>query len=83
MANRGPQVFARGGAVDLDAARPRHIGFGAGPHRCLGSHLARQELTVALQEWHRLIPHYEVADESAVTEHAGGVYSLERLPLRW
>jgi cytochrome P450 len=83
MANRDPVVFARGGTVDLDAPRPRHIGFGAGPHRCLGSHLARQELTVALQEWHRLIPDYEVADESAVTEHAGGVYSLERLPLQW
>ncbi|OBK68576.1 cytochrome [Mycobacterium colombiense] len=83
MANRDPHLFKRGGDVDLDAPRPRHIGFGAGPHRCLGSHLARQELTVALQEWHRLIPHYEVADESAVIEHASGVYSLERLPLRW
>lgn len=83
MANRDPQTFPRGGTVDLDAARPRHIAFGAGPHRCLGSHLARQELTVALQEWHRLIPDYEIHDESMVTESTGGVYSLERLPLRW
>lgn len=83
MANRDPSVFARGGTVDLNAPRPRHIGFGAGPHRCLGSHLARQELTVALQEWHRLIPHYDLADALAVTERGGGVYSLDRLPLRW
>lgn len=83
MANRDPKVFPRGGMVDLDAARPRHIGFGAGPHRCLGSHLARQELTVAIQEWHRLIPDYRIADESAIQEHSGGVYSLERLPLQW
>jgi cytochrome P450 len=83
MANRDPEQHARGGTVDFDADRPRHIGFGAGPHRCLGSHLARQEMTVALQEWHRLIPDYEVSDESAVVEHTGGVFSIERLPLRW
>ncbi|BBU21127.1 cytochrome P450 [Mycobacterium xenopi] len=83
MANRDPNEFPRGGTVDFDAPRPRHIAFGAGPHRCLGSHLARQEMTVALQEWHRRIPDYEIADESVVSEHTGGVYSLDRLPLRW
>jgi cytochrome P450 len=83
MANRDPQVFERGGTVDFDAPRPRHSSFGAGPHRCLGSHLARQEMVVALQEWHRLIPDYEVDDESAVVEHTGGVYGIDRLPLRW
>lgn len=83
MANRDPSVFERGGLVDLDAPRPRHIGFGAGPHRCLGSHLARQELVVALQEWHRLIPHYRLEEGATITEHTGGVYSLESLPLRW
>ncbi|EUA51378.1 hypothetical protein I552_2319 [Mycobacterium xenopi 3993] len=40
-------------------------------------------MTVALQEWHRRIPDYEIADESVVSEHTGGVYSLDRLPLRW
>jgi cytochrome P450 len=83
MANRDPVEHARGGQVDFDAPRHRHIGFGAGPHRCLGSHLARQEMTVAIEEWHRLIPTYEVSDLSAVVEHTGGVYSLEQLPLRW
>ncbi|MGH3556351.1 MAG: cytochrome P450 [Mycobacterium sp.] len=83
MANRDPREHHRGGTVDLDAPRPRHIAFGAGPHRCLGSHLARQELTVVLEEWHRLIPEYELADASAVTEHTGGVYGIDTLPLRW
>lgn len=82
MANRDPAEHARGGQVDFDAP-PRHISFGAGPHRCLGSHLARQEMSIALEEWHRLIPDYELADGSAITEHTGGVYSLDRLPLRW
>lgn len=83
MANRDPHAHQRGGHVDLDAPRPRHISFGAGPHRCLGSHLARQELAVALEEWHRLIPDYQIADDSAVVEHTGGVYGIDRLPLRW
>ncbi|MGO9158834.1 cytochrome P450 [Mycobacterium sp.] len=83
MANRDPHEHVRGGTVDFDAPRPRHIGFGAGPHRCLGSHLARQEMAVVLEEWHRLIPEYELADESAVTEHAGGVFGIDALPLRW
>jgi cytochrome P450 len=83
MANRDPHQHERGGTVDLDAPRPRHISFGAGPHRCLGSHLARQEMIVALQEWHRLIPDYQVADESQVVEHTGGVYGIDHLPLRW
>jgi len=53
------------------------------PHRCLGSHLGRQEMAVVLDEWRRLIPDYEVSDTTAVVEHSGGVYSLDRLPLRW
>jgi cytochrome P450 len=83
MAGRDPNAFERAGAVDLDTGSVRHISFGAGPHRCLGSHLARQELVVALQEWHRLIPDYEVTDTDRIVEHTGGVYSIECLPLRW
>lgn len=83
MANRDPHEHERGGVVDFDAGVPRHISFGAGPHRCLGSHLARQEMTVALQEWHRLIPDYRITDDAVVCEHTGGVYGIDRLPLRW
>lgn len=83
MANRDPKEYPRGGTVDLNAPRPRHISFGAGPHRCLGSHLARQEMAVVLEEWHRLIPDYEIPDIDAVVEHTGGVYGLDLLPLRW
>jgi cytochrome P450 len=83
MAGRDDRVYPNAKQVDLDRATTRHISFGAGPHRCLGSHLARQELTVALQEWHKLIPDYHVADPGRIVEHSGGVYSLEALPLAW
>jgi cytochrome P450 len=83
LAGRDPQAFDNAREVDLDRANPRHISFGAGPHRCLGSHLARQELAVVLQEWHALIPDYRITDLDAVVEHSGGVYSIECLPLAW
>jgi cytochrome P450 len=68
--------------VDLDRGTPRHLSFGAGPHRCLDSHLARREMAVALEEWHRLIPEYGLGD-NRITEHSGGVFGLDRLPLTW
>jgi cytochrome P450 len=83
FAGRDEQAYSGAKQVDLDRKNPKHISFGAGPHRCLGSHLARQEMAVALQEWHKLIPDYRVADMDAVVEHSGGVYSLEALPLAW
>ncbi|HVU71407.1 MAG TPA: cytochrome P450 [Mycobacteriales bacterium] len=83
MAGRDPNVYPDPTEFRLGREVTRHISFGAGPHRCLGSHLARQELTIVLQEWHALIPDYEISDESRVLEHAGGVYSIEELPLRW
>ena len=46
--------------VDFDREANPHFAFGGGIHRCLGSHLARLELRVALREWHRRIPEYAV-----------------------
>jgi cytochrome P450 len=59
-ANRDPGEHADPDTINL-RRRERHIAFGGGPHRCLGSHLARMELRVALEGWHRRIPEYELA----------------------
>jgi cytochrome P450 len=48
------------GEVKFDRDRPRNLAFGYGTHTCLGMHLARRELTVALTEWHARIPDYKV-----------------------
>ncbi len=81
------------GAADIDAAefedatdvrfdrdRNRHLAFGGGPHRCLGSHLARLELRVALEEFHRRIPEYGIVDGTDITFSAG-IRQADHLPL--
>jgi cytochrome P450 len=80
-AGRDPSLHEDARLVNLDRATPRHLAFGAGPHRCLGSHLARQELHIMLEEWHRVIPQYELVDQPE--ERGGGVWGLESLGLQW
>ena len=57
----------------------RHLAFGGGVHRCLGSHLARLELRVALREWHRRIPDYCIAPGAELV-YTAGIRTLESFP---
>ena len=68
--------------VRFDRGRNRHVAFGGGPHRCLGSHLARLELRVALEEFHRRIPAYEIPDGTDIN-FSPGIRQADRLPLRF
>lgn len=81
-ATRDPASFAEPDRVILDRSPNDHIAFGAGPHRCLGSHLARRELRIALEEWHRRIPEYRLTPGVDVVEH-GGMYGIDSLELSW
>ena len=81
-ANRDPRAFPTPDKVILDRKPNRHLAFGAGPHRCQGAHLARLQMQVALEEWHRRIPSYRLGDEEVILEH-GGQFGLERLRLVW
>jgi cytochrome P450 len=81
-ATRDDAAFPNATTVDITRKPNNHIGFGAGPHRCLGSHLARRELKIALEEWHKRIPHYRLAPDAHLTE-TGGQLGLETLPLVW
>ena len=81
--NRDPQQIADADKFILERPQNRHLSFGAGPHRCLGSHLARVELAVAIEEWHRRIPDYRIEPGANITQHIAGVAGLDTLPLIW
>lgn len=68
--------------VDFDRPANRHIAFGGGAHRCLGSHLARMELRVALDEWHRAVPEYRLRD-GVELRYSQGLRAVENLELVW
>ena len=78
-----PAQFDRPDEVLLDRERNNHLSFGGGPHRCLGSHLARMEMVVGLEEWHRRIPEYRLACPISEVIERGGQLSLRTLPLEW
>ena len=81
-ANRDPAQFDRAGEVVIDREVNRHAAFGLGIHRCLGSHLARMELRVALEVWLERIPVFSLNDSSAVTWSAGQIRGPRALPMR-
>ncbi|MGH3251122.1 MAG: cytochrome P450 [Trebonia sp.] len=81
-ATRDSHAFADGADVLIDRKPNNHIAFGAGPHRCLGSHLARHELTIALEQWHERIPDYRLADGAAIFE-VGRSSGPDSVPLTW
>jgi cytochrome P450 len=70
-ANHDPAAFEDAHVFKIDRAVNRHVAFGLGVHRCMGSNLARLELTVALQEWIRAFPDYSL-DETRETTWANG-----------
>ncbi len=81
-ANRDPEAFEDASKFIIDRRRNRHVAFGLGIHRCLGSNLARLELTVALEEWMARVPHFELADPDSVTWSTGQIRGPRKLPLR-
>jgi cytochrome P450 len=81
-ANRDPEMFDRADEVLIDREANRHAAFGLGIHRCLGSNLARLEMTVALEEWLRRFPKFELVDPASVTFSQGQVRGPRSLPIR-
>jgi cytochrome P450 len=81
-ANLDPAVFDDPLEVKLDRSPNPHIAFASGFHRCLGSHLARLELRVSLEQFHRRIPDYRIAD-GVELHYWGAVRAPRPLPLVW
>jgi cytochrome P450 len=79
-ANTDEAEFPDADVVRFDREANRHLAFGGGIHRCLGSHLARMELRVALREWHRRIPEYFVAEGHTLV-YTPSIRSIEYFPM--
>jgi cytochrome P450 len=80
-ANRDPDTFPHPNDFDINRSPNRHLSFGAGVHRCLGSHLGRIELTIALEELHRRIPDYQLVESDPPVFHSTQVRGCLRMPI--
>lgn len=83
IANRDPAEFSDPDRVDFDRDANRHTAFAYGPHRCLGSHLARRELVVGLEEFLARVPSFRLRPDVPPITYGGHVFGIERLELEW
>jgi cytochrome P450 len=79
-ANGDEAEFGESENVDFARDPNRHLAFGGGHHLCLGAHLARLELRVGLEEFHRRIPDYSIPDGTEI-HFSPGIRQADRLPL--
>jgi cytochrome P450 len=79
-ANRDPAMFPDADKVVIDRKENRHAAFGLGIHRCVGSNLARMEMTVAIEEWLKRIPDFRLDPAGRVTWSEGTVRGPRQLP---
>jgi cytochrome P450 len=84
LANYDSTEFENPTRVDLNrGGSRRHFSFSVGPHHCIGAHLARRELIIAVQEWLARVPPFEATDMDKIETRASGVFGLENLHLKW
>jgi cytochrome P450 len=74
-------VFDDPDEVDFERSPNRHLAFGGGPHRCLGSHLARMELRIALEEAVQLMPKFHLTPGRSVVRTLGQIKAFDVLPI--
>jgi cytochrome P450 len=83
VANRDPAEYANPDAIDFDRGEA-HLAFGIGPHFCLGTHLARLEMRVVLEEWHRRIPTYALTNGAEpAARWPAGLIGVTSVPLSY
>jgi cytochrome P450 len=80
-ANRDPAVFPDADKVIIDRQHNPHAAFGLGIHRCIGSNLARMEMTVAIEEWLKRIPDFRLDPAGQTRWSEGTVRGPRQLPV--
>lgn len=82
LAARDPEAFENPEVVDFDR-KPRHVSFGYGVHTCIGMHLAKREMRIAMEEFFAAIPPFAVKPGVEIESYLGGMISPIELPLVW
>jgi cytochrome P450 len=82
-ANRDNAFFGNADEVDFSRTERRHLAFSVGPHRCVGSHLARLELKIAMEQFHQRIPNYRLAPGATPHRYLTSVAGIDSVPLEW
>lgn len=83
LVNSDPKEFPNPEVIDFEREDNRHVAFGYGPHRCLGSHLARRELIIGLEEFLDRIPTFKIKEGTAPITFGGFVFGVEDLQISW
>jgi len=83
VGSRDPRVHEHPDVIDFDRFSTRNITFGAGPHRCVGSHLARREIQLSIEEWLKRIPEFRIAPDGKPLANVVTVWGLDYLNLEW
>jgi cytochrome P450 len=81
--NLDPREFPSPERFDLERDNKNHLIFGAGPHRCLGSHLARLELQTLYHVVLNRLPEFRMDPDEKPVFHPGNILSVSSLPIRW
>ncbi len=81
--NYDPEVFPDPRRVDFNRPKKIILAFTVGVHSCMGAHLARLEIKIALEEWLKRIPQFALKPDAKIFYRPGGVIGPEHLPLVW
>jgi cytochrome P450 len=82
LAGRDPEAYERPNEIILDR-KSQHVSFAYGPHLCVGLHLARREMRIAMQEFLANIPAFGLQPGAVIRSHLGGMIQPVELPLVW
>lgn len=83
LASLDPAEFENPLGVDIERSPNRHVAFSYGPHRCIGSHLARREIIIAIEEWLKRVGPFRIRDGVEVPVQPGALLNVHELPLVW
>jgi len=82
-ANRDPHDVPDPDTFRMDRGNKPHFTFGAGKHRCMGSHLARTEMAIFIRKFFEAIPQFRIKEGTLPLAHGGGVFGIKEMQLAW